>query len=146
MNDYMNIDNYLKTIEQNRVISSSAGGAVGSILKLELINNCYFMINCSWRLEQNEIVISTSTDSIFPDNGLTTKSVLLLKEKVVRSIYRSKQNDLTIFFEDNFCLKIFCDISYTNEDFDINWELNFPDEDVSFEAKNNFGIKMVNYW
>jgi hypothetical protein len=146
----MNIKDFFKQPESVIVVKSSSGGGAGSILKVEFNTNCYFFIYCTWRIEQNEHVIATSSDNIDAVSGRIAQSAKLLEGKRVLSIQTTKQYDLAINFEDNFCLNIFCDVSYSSTDnggtYNLNWEFCTPDENKVISVDNSFKKIENRYW
>lgn len=138
------MENKIKNLISQKVVKSSAGGSAGSTLVLEVENTSYLFIWCTWRIEQGDTVIVTSSDTIYPtenndsSNGLIgQKSPILEGEKVV-SIKLTPQYDLEITFENGYKLLVFCDIGHSRDDYNINWELNIPTENISIEINNHF--------
>lgn len=138
------MENKLKNILNQTVTKSSSGGGGGSILVLEVEDQSYIFIWCSWRIECQSKVIVTSSDTSLPteefpsSNGLIGKKVPLLVGKKVKSFVLSPQYDLDIFFNDGYKLRIFCDIGHSRIDFNVNWEFNIPLEGISIEINNHF--------
>jgi hypothetical protein len=131
--------NIVEKIKNKKIVKSSSGGLVGSILKIELDNNSFFFFYCAWRLEQNEKVIVTSTDSIEIPDGLIPQKVKLLESNKIIDIQITSQYDLNIFLENDYNLKIFCDISYfASDEHNLNWEYCLPDENKIIEINNHF--------
>ncbi|MGX7024452.1 hypothetical protein [Vagococcus hydrophili] len=134
----------LKELINKKVIKSSSGGGAGSILVIELENSSYFFIWCAWRIECEDVVIVTSFDTIEPTeftnslNGYIGEKVPLLVGNRVLDITLTPQYDLRISFENNYVLHVFCDIGFSREDYNINWELNIPHENISIEINNHF--------
>jgi hypothetical protein len=57
------------------------------------------------------------------------------------------QYDLIISIENDFVLRIFCDISYSSDETShLNWEFCLPDEDKIFGVNNSFEIVEDKYW
>jgi len=146
----MNLNEILKEIKGKTVIKSTTGGGAGSILKIELNSNCYFFVYCAWRIEFNDVVQSTSEDDGEALIGRMAKSAKFLENKKIILISISKQNDLTIYFESNYSLKIFCNISYSETEnggtYDTNWELCLPEYDLVFKVNNHFTIETEKYY
>jgi hypothetical protein len=139
---------YLNDIIQSKVTYSRAGGGAGPIISMEVSNHDNFMhdlwIECDWRIEYENKVIATSADDIEPITGLIAKSVKMLEGKIVDSVKMSPFYDLRINFSDGFCLNIFCIFSYTYE-FDTNWYLAIPEQNLCYKITNHFKIKKGSY-
>jgi hypothetical protein len=136
--------NKLKRLINQNIVKSSAGGAAGSILVVEFEDTSYLFIWCTWRIEDSDGIIVTSSDTISPTennsspNGLIgEKSPILVDRKLV-SFNLTPQYDLEMLFDDDYKLRIFCDIGHSREDYNINWELNIPRENISIEIDNHF--------
>lgn len=139
---------YLENIKLGKVVSSTAGGGAGSIIKIEIENKgiLYILfINCTWRIENNNTIIATSADDITAQTGLIAKSAAMLDNKKVISFELSKFNDLFIEFSDDFYIRIFNIFSHSNID-DYNWDFWIPSEDLSYEITNSFDIKKEKYY
>lgn len=79
----MNIQNLLSKAIDKTVTYSRTGGA-GSILIIEFENKAFYTINCTWRIEDNGIVITTSWDDGTPLIGNMNKNA----EKLIgRKLY-----------------------------------------------------------
>ena len=145
----MDICCYIDKLIGRKVLTSRAGGGAGSILLIETEGESFFFIWCDWRIEKGDHVISTSLDDTTAVTGPIARSAKLLDNKAILSIEMTKQYDLTIKFEEEYCLKLFCLISCSRSEesvLDCNWELSFPDEDLSFEITNNFEIQTSKYY
>lgn len=139
---------YLNSIKSSTVTKSTSGGTTGSIIKMELNNeNSLFIlyIECAWRIENKNRVVATSADDIQAVTGLIAKSTRMLEGQVVDSITITPFYDLCINFTNGFCLNIFCILSYTYE-FDTNWQLWIPNQNLSFEITNHFQVKKGKYY
>lgn len=138
------MESKIKNLIAQPVVKSSAGGAAGSTLVLEFEDKSYIFIWCSWRIEQGTQVIVTSSDTISPtDNDsspsgfIGEKSPILEGRKLI-NFNLTPQYDLEMFFDNEYKLRIFCDIGHSREDYNINWELNIPTENISIEINNHF--------
>jgi hypothetical protein len=139
--------NILERANSKRIIMSTSGGGAGSILKVELEGNSYFFFYCAWRLEKGDKVLATYTDSANPPDGLIPRNIGLLKNNKIIDVQMNPQYDLIISIENDFVLRIFCDISYSsNETSNLNWEFCLPDEDKIFGVNNSFEIVEDKYW
>ncbi|MDH6355872.1 hypothetical protein M2132_002222 [Dysgonomonas sp. PH5-45] len=140
----------LTELKSKIVLSSKTGGGSGSILKMEIEMNCYLFIYCVWRIEHNNIVLATSDDDSQAQIGRMAKSAKLLENKKVTSLSLSDQYDLTICFDDNYCFRAFCNISYSQTEnggtYDTNWELCLPSENIVFKINNHFKEEMEAYY
>lgn len=139
---------HINNILKSEVTYSRAGGGAGSIISMELRdrdNTLYVLwIECAWRIESENKVIATSADGIEPLIGLVAKSVKMLEGKIIESIRLTPFYDLCINFTDGCCLNVFCIFSYDYE-FEINWYLAIPNQNLSLEITNHFKIKKGKY-
>lgn len=142
------MENRLKKLINQKVVKSSAGGGAGSILVVEYEDTSYLFIWCAWRIEQGEKVIVTSSDTIEPTesnespNGLIGEKSPILEGKKLISVQLTPQYDLEMSFDEEYKLRIFCDIGYSRDDYNVNWELNLPTENISIEITNHFEEKI----
>ncbi|MBP1048398.1 hypothetical protein I6N96_19060 [Enterococcus sp. BWM-S5] len=143
------MENKIKRLVAQTVVKSTAGGGAGSTLVLEFEDTSYIFIWCSWRIEQGKKVIVTSSDTVLPTesndspNGLIGEKSPVLKGRKVKNVYLSPQYDLEIVFDNEYKLRIFCDIGPSRDDYDINWELNIPTDNISIEISNHFKERMI---
>ncbi|MTD38619.1 hypothetical protein GIX45_08255 [Erwinia sp. CPCC 100877] len=134
----------LKSLINKSVVKSSAGGAAGSILVIEFEDTSYLFIWCTWRIEDGENVVVTSSDTILPTesnsspNGFIGEKSPILEGRKLISFNLTPQYDLEMLFDNEYKLRIFCDIGHSREDYNINWELNIPTENISIEINNHF--------
>jgi hypothetical protein len=139
---------YLDNTIQSEINYSRAGGGAGSIISMKLNSKdstLYALwIECDWRIENKDKVIATSADNIEAVTGLVAKSVKMLEGKIIESIKLSPFYDLCINFTDGFCLNIFCIFSYDYE-FETNWYLAIPKQNLVYEITNHFEIKQGVY-
>jgi len=145
----MDICCYIDKLIGRKVLTSRAGGGAGSILLIETEGESFFFIWCDWRIEKGDHVISTSLDDTTAVTGPVARSAKLLDNRVILSIEMTKQYDLIIKFEKEYCLRVFCLISYSRakeNTLGLNWELSFPKEDLSFEITNKFEVRMTKYY
>ena len=69
------------------------------------------MIYCSWRLSKSGKILCGWTDSN-ESGGDMLKGLSLLRDKQVIDIHIGKIGyDLNIYFDDNICLQLFCDVT-----------------------------------
>lgn len=143
------MEDELKELINQRVVKSSAGGAAGSILVVEFEDTSYLFIWCAWRIEKGEKVIVTSSDTILPTetnsspHGLIGEKTPILKDRKLVSINLTSQYDLEMLFDNDYKLRIFCDIGHSRDDYTTNWELNSPTENSSIEITNHFEEKIL---
>ncbi|GHV33206.1 hypothetical protein FACS1894177_09660 [Bacteroidia bacterium] len=137
---------YLNNLKSGTVTKSTAGGGAGSTIKIEFNEEDLriLYIECAWRIENKNKVIATSTDGIEALTGLIAKSARMLEGKIVESIILTPFYDLCVSFSDGFCIRIFCVFSYDYE-FDTNWQLWIPTQNLSYEITNHFKIKKGKY-
>lgn len=144
----MDIHYYLSQCTSKKIEYSRSGGGNGSILMIKCEENYTFFISCDWRLERHDTVLSTSWDDITAVTGLVARTARLLEGKTILSTELSKQYDLTLTFEEGYCLRVFC-MSYSYPEYeelgDYHWEFWLPDEDLSFAIANNFKVRVGKY-
>ena len=146
----MELEQFLERCIGKEVISSTSGGEAGFIWLIEFKDNSYFLIYCAWRLEQNEHVIATSTDNATADTGLLSRSVRLLEGKRLLSYELSEQYDLILYFDNNYCVRTFCFVSYSQTEnggaYDTNWEFGIPESDKIVCINNHFQVVEEKYY
>lgn len=146
----MNIEELIMLAINSKVISSSSGGGAGSLWLIEFENKESFYIYCSWRIEHNNQVLASSNDDIIPRTGRIARNVSKLEGQKFLSFSLTEQYDLTLNFEDNYCVRAFCDISYSatenGENYDTNWDYSVPDRDLTVSVTNYFKIKSGKYY
>ena len=140
---------YLNFIKQSNVVYSRAGGGTGSIILIKFCKeNSKFtlMFYCAWRIENNDKVVATSAGNTKAITGIVAQGAKMLEGKVVSSVEMSPFYDLCIKFEDGFCIRTFCDITYYNILLaSQNWDFCIPHEDLSFTITKGFKIKQGKY-
>lgn len=140
----------LNKIIQSRVIYSRAGGGAGPIISMELIcknNDIYTLwVECDWRIENRieKRIVATSMDNTEAITGRVAQSVLSLEEEIIESVELSSFYDLRIHFYSGICLNIFCIFSYDYE-FETNWYLAIPKQNLVYEITNYFEIRKGKY-
>lgn len=144
------LKNTLSRLAGCKIISATTGGGAGSILKIELETDCFLMIYCSWRIEHDDIVLATSTDDSQALVGRMASAAKQLESLQIVSLSVSKQFDLTINFDSEYCLRCFCDISYSQTEeggtYDCNWILCIPEKDICYEFNNYFKLNIIKYY
>lgn len=140
-----NLKDILQSLCFKTIYKASVGGGVGSIIKLELDNNDFLFIYCTWRLEHNNIVLSTSEDDSQAVIGLMANTIRRIEGKNIIKVDISPQYDLTVILEENYKLRVFCNVSYSNEDYS-NWELCCPQNNLTFTINNHFKIDVSTYF
>ncbi|GAB2025731.1 hypothetical protein [Lactovum odontotermitis] len=145
------MENKLQKLIGQKVVKSCAGGGAGSVMEVDFSDDSYFFIWCTWRIEQGGEVIVTSADTIAPSgyndsqNGFIGEKVPLLIGGEVVDVKLSPLNDLELLLSNEYRLRIFCDISYSRDDYAHNWEFNIPTKNLSIEVDNHFEIKESPY-
>lgn len=131
----MNIHDLLSQVIGKRVVHSRTGGGAGSIWNLEFEEDMYYMIWCSWRVEHNGIVLTTCTDDATPLVGRMNKSVEQLIGYKLLSYELSPHYDLTLYFENNYIVRVFCDSIFEadikEENPYENWYFCVPASDIA---------------
>lgn len=132
------------------VIYSTSGGGAGSLWLIRFRDSTYFYVYCDWRIERNNHVLATCTDDNTARVGLLSRSVRLIEGKKLLSYDLSKQYDLVMYFEDDYCVRIFCSVSYSETEdggtYDTNWIFNIPLIDKSVRIDNFFQLIEENYY
>lgn len=145
------MENKLKNIIGKKVIKSNSGGGAGSILAVDFDDGSYLFIYCSWRIEYKQKNIVASSDTIGPSkysdspNGVIGETVQKLEGNKVLSINLSPQYDLELSLENDYVLHAFCNLGHAQDDFDVNWEFNRPNENISIEITKYFQVKEQAY-
>ncbi|WP_455589831.1 hypothetical protein [Bacteroides rodentium] len=146
----MNIHDLLSQVIGKRVVHSRTGGGAGSIWNLEFEEDMYYMIWCSWRVEHNGIVLTTCTDDATPLVGRMNKSVEQLIGYKLLSYELSPHYDLTLYFENEFIVRVFCDYGFEadiREDYpDSNWYFCIVEQDISVTITNYFQLVCTKYY
>lgn len=144
------IFNYFDELINSNVTYSRAGGGAGSVLLIQFDKegSAYSLfIACTWRIENGDKVITTSADNTTANTGPMAKGVRLLEGQKVLSVQMNKFYDLTLKFENDLRLKLFCDLTPTNVySSDANWDFSVIHEDKVFEVTSNFEIKKGKYY
>lgn len=126
------------------VISSTSGGGAGSLWLIEFKNDDNFYIFCDWRIEQNMRVLATCTDDNTARIGLLSRSVRLIEGKKLLSYELSKQYDLILYFEDLYCVRVFCSVSYSQTEdggsYNTNWWYAVPELNMVIRINNFFQL------
>lgn len=147
----MDIHKLLSLAVGETVVHSLTGGAAGSIWALRFENNSSFMIYCAWRIECNEKVITTSCDDATPLVGRMNVNVQKMTGKKLLSYTLSKQNDLILYFDYNFIIRMFCNIGLELENTkegccDENWDFCIPSLDIAVSATTDFRKIYTKYY
>lgn len=144
------LEKNLNNIIQSKVIYSRAGGGAGSIISMEFIcknNDIYTLwVECDWRIEnkREKRIIATSMDSIEAITGRIAQSVLSLEGEIIESIELSSFYDLCVNFHNGICLNVFCILSYDYE-YETNWYLANPKQNLVYEITNHFEVRKGKY-
>jgi len=145
----MNINEILLSTINSKVILSKSGGSTGSLWLIDFENKTSFYIYCTWRIEHNNQVLASSNDDSTAIVGRLTRSVKELEGNKLISFNLTKQYDLTLCFENDFSVKVFCDISYSQTDnggtYDTNWDISIPDRDLVISINNYFNVIVGKY-
>lgn len=138
----MQKNDLLERCINNEVVCCTSGGDNGFVWLIELKDDSYFLLYCEWRIEQNDHVIATSTDNSTADTGLLSRSVKLIEGKKLLSYELSEQYDLILYFDDNYCVRTFCFVSYSQTEnggtYDTNWIYGIPELDKIIRINNYF--------
>lgn len=146
----MNINELLSTAIGQEVARSRTGGAAGSVWTLRFKEEMGFMIYCAWRVECDNVVLTTSIDDKKAITGRMSKSVGKLVGKKLLSYELSKHYDLILHFEDNYLVRIFCNNGYQAEIWEDypypNWYFSVPSMDISFRITDYFQVVYTKYY
>jgi hypothetical protein len=127
-----------------KILRYSAGENTGSIVNFEigdilkekkvgkykfLEGDYSIMINCSWRIVKNGLIIATAKDINYANGPMLIGLESLIDRKIIR-IKLSSHFDLAISLEDTIELNIFCDIS-NHSSCRTNW--HFTDGENGFD-------------
>lgn len=136
------IVSFISNSLNRKVVSSTSGGCVGALWLITFDNATHFYIECAWRLSKGNKVVVTDLDGFAPKTGRITTLVPLLEGRTLRSFSLSKFYDLILFFDEDYCVKIFCDkLDFGTEHEDIylnNWYYAHEDLDKVVEINAHF--------
>lgn len=145
----MNIQNLLSKAIDKTVTYSRTGGGAGSILIIEFENKAFYTINCTWRIEDNGIVITTSWDDGTPLIGNMNKNAEKLIGRKLLYYELTPQYDLKLHFENNLLVNVFCNIiTSISEDEDVyncNWDFSIPEKNIVANITGNYKIIYTKY-
>lgn len=135
------MENNLKELIGKKVIYSKSGGAAGSILRIEFEDKSYFFLWCAWRIElgANKVIV-TSEDTTEVPGGLIQEKTPIFENNRVLKIDLKAHYDLDILFENDYRLRVFCNIGHSRNDYDINWEFLVPNKNLAFTVNNHYKI------
>lgn len=140
----MDIHQLLSMAIDRKVVHSRTGGGAGSIWKIKFEGGMNFMIYCSWRIEYNSIVLTTCGDDATALIGRMNKSVEKLIGFQLLSYELSAHNDLTLYFENDFTVKVFCDLGFEadiKEGYpDPNWDFSVPSLNIAVTITDYFQV------
>lgn len=146
----MSIHDLLRKAVGKKVVYSRTGGGAGSIWNIEFEKKVYYMIECSWRVEHNGIILTTCTDDATPLIGRMNRSVEQLIGNKLLSYELSSHYDLVLHFENDFIVEIFCDCGFEaniREDYPSpNWYFCIPELDISVTITNFFQIVYTKFY
>lgn len=130
----MSIHKLLKKAVGKKVVYTLTGGGAGSIWNLELEDGIGFMIYCAWRVEQGDFVLTTDCDDATAIVGHMNQTVQRLVGCKLLSYELSKHYDLILHFEDDFLVRVFCNLGFEapiKEDYPtIAWDFSISSLDI----------------
>ncbi|AGV72432.1 hypothetical protein [Lactococcus cremoris] len=138
MPEILKIKSKIKHLIGQEVVESRAGGSAGSILYVIVDDKSYIAIWCAWRIEKDTEVIVTSSDTTEVPHGLVQNKTPILNDNKILDIKISAQYDLIITFENDYILRVFCDVGHSRNDYYENWELGIPSENLVIEINNHY--------
>lgn len=146
----MDIHELLDKAIGKRVVFTLTGGGAGSILEVEFEENMHYMIHCAWRVEHDNTILTTSGDDATPIIGHMNKSVGKLQGNKLLSYELSPHYDINLYFENNFLLRVFCDLGFEadiREDYPSpNWYFCIPELDISVTITDFFQVVYAKYY
>ncbi|MEO6915626.1 MAG: hypothetical protein ABI151_08205 [Chitinophagaceae bacterium] len=120
------IQDVIFKLSGKQITKTIVGGSNGSIIILRIgINEFSFKVNCVWRLEMKNQMITGWNESNDSLNGVMTKEIKRLNGDTIKSVKMSDFFDLQLEFSSGKVLNIFCDVTpnYEPSDYDENWSL-----------------------
>lgn len=94
-------------------------------------------------------MLATCTDDNTARIGLLSRSVRLIEGKKLLSYELSEQYDLVLYFDDDYCVRIFCYVSYPETEkgrtYDTSWTFGMPELDKVVRINNYFQLVEGNY-
>ena len=146
----MDIHELLKTAIGKKVVHSLTGGCVGSIWNIEFEEGVHYMINCAWRVEHNGVVLTTCGDDATPHVGHMNESVQHLLNNKLLSYELSSHYDLTLYFENNYIVRVFCDSMFEadikEEHPHENWYFCVPASDIAVAITCYFKVIYTRFY
>lgn len=126
------------------ITSSRTAGKTSSTWVIELEDATYYTIGCSWRIEWNGTIITTSWDDrITPVGGMNKDAERLIGNKLL-SFEVSEHYDLKLYLENGFVVTAFCNFleCCSEEDslFYLNWEYCVPDKNIAGTITAHFKL------
>lgn len=136
---------FIRNSLHTKVTYSVSGGDVGSIWLMELEDgNAVLYVSCAWRLSKGNKVIVTHLDDTTLKTGRVYTLVRLLVGRTLLSVSLSGFYDLTLFFDEDYRVDVFCNGSFLwtdEEELDaINWFYAREDQDIALEINNRFQV------
>lgn len=132
---------FIRNSLYTKVTYSAAGGAVGSIWAIDL-GEAYFFIECAWRLSKGDRVIVTHWDDTTFKTGRIFTLVPLLVGRTLLSVNLSRFYDLTLLFDEDYRVDVFCDGSFLRTDakelVGTNWFYARKDQNFAVEINTRF--------
>lgn len=146
----MKINDLLSMAIGQKVVYSRTGGGACSIWALRFEEKMRFMIDCAWRIEYGDIVLTTCGDDSTPLTGRMNKSVEKLIGSKLLSYELSKHKDLVLYFENDFVVRVFCDLGFEadiREDYPTpNWRFSVPSLNISVTITDFFQETYTKYY
>lgn len=141
----MNLYNFLSKAVGETVTRSKTNKGTNRIWIIEFSNNTSYHIYCSWRFKCAGMIITTSfecvTTGMTTDGGDEIQGLEYMNKHVERligskllSYELSAHYDLTLYFENNYSINLFCDSithgSKEDAQAHCSWLFFVPEEDT----------------
>ena len=141
------IKDLLNKIKYKQIDEVICGGSNGSIILLLIGNQEYSLsVYCAWRLEHKDKVITGWNETNDHETGDLTKNIIRLTRTKIINIELTKFYDLILKFDNNFTLRIFCDLTPNlSDEYSENWIIADKIDNKVYVITNKFEIKEHEY-
>lgn len=142
------IQDVISKLSGKQITKTISGGSNGSVIVLDIgISEFSLTVNCVWRLEMEDRVITGWNESNNSINGVMTKEIKQLKGDIIKSVRISTFFDLYLEFSSGKKLNIFCDVTpnYQPSDYDENWSLCSIKSNDCKIINNDFAVITTTY-
>lgn len=145
MNDLIN---YLKELNNQKVLYSSAGGGNGSILLIQFENNSALWAWRYWEITYNDKLITNAEDDDTPIIGkMAVGANQLVNARVTNIILINENYNLGILFDNNYELWLYTEMEEEEIYKSIcNWEYHVPQHDICYVVTSQLTIEISKYY